>query len=72
MHGAEFQHQVGALGGGNDVDSGDYTLAEAYAHCASLPGAVGFTYEGLPAFSLPRSRLYCMITPLGSTRGSDE
>lgn len=41
-------HKVGALGGGNDVESGQYTLEEASLRCLSLPQAVGFTFQGSP------------------------
>lgn len=44
-----LKHKVGALGGGGDVDAGNYTLAEAWVHCLSLPNAVGFTFQGPPS-----------------------
>ena len=43
-----FQYKVGALGGGNDVHSGEFTLEEAFLHCHKLPNGVGFTYQGKP------------------------
>ena len=43
-----LKHKVGALGGGNDVSSGQYTLEEAFLHCLKLPNGVGFTYQGKP------------------------
>ena len=50
-----FAHRTGALGAGNDVGTGSYTLAEAFAHCARLPDAVGFTHGPgpPPAVRLP-------------------
>ena len=44
-----FKHKVGALGGGNDIESGQYTLEEAYVRCSMVPAAVGFTYQGKPS-----------------------
>ncbi len=38
----------GALGAGNDIEKGMYTLQEAMVRCAQLPSAVGFTYYGQP------------------------
>ena len=43
-----FKHKVGALGGGNDIESGQYTLEEAYVRCSMVPAAVGFTYQVIP------------------------
>ena len=37
-----------ALGAGNDIEKGMYTLQEAMVRCAQLPSAVGFTYYGPP------------------------
>ena len=48
-HLLHFTHKVGALGGGNDIESGQYTLEEAYVRCSLLPAAVGFTYQGKPS-----------------------
>ena len=41
-----FEYKVGALGGGNDVHSGEFTLEEACVKCSALPNCVGFTYHG--------------------------
>ena len=43
-----MQHKVGALGGGNDLESGTYTLQNAALHCLKMPRCVGFTYQGVP------------------------
>ena len=43
-----MQHRVGALGGGNDLESGTYTLQNAVLHCLKMPRCVGFTYQGVP------------------------
>ena len=40
-----FVHSAGALGGGNDVHKGAYTIEQAKAKCVEL-GAVGFTHHG--------------------------
>eukprot|EP01045_Picozoa_sp_COSAG04_P022115 COSAG04_NODE_2456_length_4092_cov_3.629101_2_plen_306_part_00 len=47
-HLLHFTHKVGALGAGNDVESGQYTLEEAYVRCSMLQAAVGFTYQVIP------------------------
>ena len=39
-----FEHRSGALGSGNDLMVGDYSLAEAKEICTTSPGAVGFTF----------------------------
>lgn len=43
--GVVFEHAVGALGAGNNVHEGNYTLAQAKAKCVEV-GAVGFTHFG--------------------------
>lgn len=43
-----LSHKVGALGGGNDIETGQYTLEEAFHRCLSLPNGVGFTFQGSP------------------------
>ena len=43
-----FTHRRGALGAGNDIEKGMYTLQEAMVRCASLPLAKGFTFFGPP------------------------
>ena len=40
------KYRPGALGAGNDIESGEHTLAEATARAAQLPGCVGFTFAG--------------------------
>ena len=39
-----FEHRPGALGLGNDVLVGEFTLAQAKERCAVTPAAVGFTF----------------------------
>ncbi len=43
-----LSHRVGALGGGNDVSAGSYTLHDAWLHSLKIPNCVGFTYQGVP------------------------
>ena len=38
------KYRPGALGAGNDIESGEHTLAEATARATQLPGCVGFTF----------------------------
>ena len=43
-----LSHKVGALGGGNDLEAGSYTLHDAWLHSLKMPACVGFTYQGVP------------------------
>ena len=43
-----FDHKVGALGAGNDISVGSYTLHDAWLHSLKIPHCVGFTYQGVP------------------------
>ena len=43
-----LDHKVGALGGGNDLEAGSYTLHDAWLHSLKMPACVGFTYQGVP------------------------
>ena len=45
---ALFDHKVGALGGGSDLEAGSYTLHDAWLHALKMPACVGFTYQGAP------------------------
>ena len=56
MHG--YHHKVGALGGGNDLEEGDYTLLDAIAHAARMPACVGFTFCSPEAHPKGRLRVY--------------
>eukprot|EP01043_Picozoa_sp_COSAG02_P046577 COSAG02_NODE_4371_length_5442_cov_3.279057_4_plen_856_part_00 len=56
-------HKVGALAGGNDIESGNYTLEEASLRCLSLPNAVGFTFQGRP--NQP-GKLMCYFKSVGA------
>ena len=49
QHNWTYQH--GALAAGNDLQKGNYTLAEAESICVSLPGCIGFTYHSSNAKS---------------------
>ena len=40
------QQPGGYLAGGDDVLSGDMTLAQAFANCSALPACLAFTYNG--------------------------
>ena len=54
-----FTRRVGALGGGNDLKVGEFTLEQAHAIAASLRphGCVGFTFSGPAAkFAYPYKR----------------
>ena len=66
-HLLHFTHKVGALGAGNDVESGQYTLEEAYVRCSVLPAAVGFTYQGKPS---QQGKLTCHFK--GSAAGNTD
>ena len=44
-----FKHKVGALGGGNDLEAGSYSLHDAWLHALKMPACVGFTYQGQPS-----------------------
>lgn len=41
-----YNCRSGALGAGEDLDSGIFTADDAEAHCDASPACVGFTYEG--------------------------
>eukprot|EP01047_Picozoa_sp_COSAG01_P026290 COSAG01_NODE_1689_length_9488_cov_5.759825_12_plen_731_part_00 len=43
-----FLHKVGALGGGNDLAQGMFTLESAQEYARGLDGCVGFTFFGEP------------------------
>jgi hypothetical protein len=43
-----FVHKVGALGGGNDLAQGMFTLESAQEYARGLDGCVGFTFFGEP------------------------
>ena len=43
-----ISHKVGALGGGNDLEAGSYTLHDAWLHSLKIPACVGFTCQGVP------------------------
>ena len=51
-----FSHKVGALGGGNDLASGEYTLEQAAQFCITI-GAAGFTHHG--AAPQPHQAVLC-------------
>jgi hypothetical protein len=52
----QFAHRTGALGAGNDLDSGTYTVAEAMLHCAAI-NALGFTFSAAEAS--PSEKVLC-------------
>eukprot|EP01045_Picozoa_sp_COSAG04_P010727 COSAG04_NODE_664_length_11441_cov_5.400458_3_plen_472_part_00 len=62
-----FTHKVGALGSGNDIESGRYTVDEARRRCSALEKAVGFTHKG-PAN--PKGKVLCYFK--SSADGNDD
>jgi tetratricopeptide (TPR) repeat protein len=50
-----FAHRQGALGDGNNVEQGEYTIEEAAQKCVAL-GAAGFTHHGA---AKPSGRVLC-------------
>ena len=51
-----YTHRVGALAAGGDIGAGEFTLAEAKEHCATLRAA-GFTFQS--SSTEPSGKLYC-------------
>ena len=41
---ATYMHKIGALGGGNDIEKGSYTVKDAKMHASKLPACAGFTF----------------------------
>ena len=61
-----FNHKVGALGGGNDLETGSYTLNDAWQHSLKIPSCVGFTYKGVPN-QQGKVQCYFKSSPVGNT-----
>eukprot|EP01043_Picozoa_sp_COSAG02_P043308 COSAG02_NODE_3761_length_6272_cov_5.833468_4_plen_915_part_00 len=63
----EVFHRVGGLAG-NDLESGLYTLSEAFVRCSALPNCLGFTYRGQPG---QQGELMCYFKNCCAVRTDD-
>ena len=70
---ALFEHKVGALAGGNDIDQGTYTLDAAKVHAQGLDSCVGFTfYTGGRAIEEVGQEEELEVYFKSSTEGNDD
>eukprot|EP01050_Picozoa_sp_SAG11_P016157 SAG11_NODE_2171_length_3723_cov_2.688466_1_plen_1049_part_01 len=63
-----FNHKIGALGGGNDITAGEFTLADAKQLATSISSCVGFTFHG----SSPEFEGQRMVYFKNSCAGNDD
>lgn len=67
-----INHRPGALGAGNDLEAGSFTLDEARAHALGLSGCAGFCFMN-PAASgaeAPQGKLHVYFK--SSADGNDD
>ena len=68
-----FEHKVGSLAGGNDIDQGTYTLDAAKVHAQGLDSCVGFTfYTGGRAIEEVGQEEELEVYFKSSTEGNDD
>lgn len=64
---AEWVPQPGALDAGNDIESGNYTVAEAEAHCGALHDCAGFTFKSNTSAPKDKVKVYFKTSQQGNT-----